>query len=244
MQPKKNPEADLEKKRSLFFLIGMSIAIIAAIFVLQWQKEVVLSNDGERVYRTAMTDDDPIPPTIRTMPAPPEKVVEPKKPELPDPDKLIIAQNTATIDLNNAFNLDPEPTDLVPVDLPGEAPVAPPVVNVYDVQKVARPMGCCEVSGKDESQECLNTWIKAYLSKNVEYPELPRRMGIEEKLYVEFVISHTGEVEGVKVVRGENEQFIEEASRVISSFPKFCPASHMGRKVKMKMVVPIHFKAL
>jgi len=65
---------------------------------------------------------------------------------------------------------------------------------------------------------------------------------VEEKLYLKFLISETGMVEEVSVIRGQDEDLKQEAIRVLKSMPKFSPASQMGNPVKVRVIVPVNFK--
>ena len=41
-----------------------------------------------------------------------------------------------------------------------------------------------------------------YISKAIKYPSQARRMGIEGRVYIQFVVSKTGELTDIKMLRG------------------------------------------
>ena len=42
-----------------------------------------------------------------------------------------------------------------------------------------------------------------HIKKNFKYPKIAKEMGIQEKIYVTFVIDKTGSITDVRVARGE-----------------------------------------
>lgn len=85
-----------------------------------------------------------------------------------------------------------------------------------------------------------------YISKKMKYPKDARQLGIEGKVYVDFVIDATGEIrkESVKIKQGVHPSCDEEAIRLIKESPKWKPAfsTELNKNVAIRMVVPIIFK--
>jgi len=81
-----------------------------------------------------------------------------------------------------------------------------------------------------------------WLQKNLRYPAAARRMGLEGKVFVKFVIEPTGVISGVEVVKGFNGECDKEAVRVISIMPKWKPGRQSGRAVRQSYQLPIAFK--
>ncbi|PWJ42690.1 TonB family protein [Sediminitomix flava] len=81
------------------------------------------------------------------------------------------------------------------------------------------------------------------ISKSISYPYAAKMMEIEGKVYVQFVVSKSGKLEDIKVVRGIGVGCDEEAIRAISnSTVKWKPATQRGRKVRQRIIIPINFK--
>ena len=83
-----------------------------------------------------------------------------------------------------------------------------------------------------------------YLSNNIKYPKREKQIGIEGKVYVEFVVGKKGEITDVKIKRGVSEALDAEAIRVIKSMPNWLPGKQNGRAVKVIYVMPISFKII
>lgn len=81
-----------------------------------------------------------------------------------------------------------------------------------------------------------------FVQKKLKYPAQARRMGIEGKVFVQFVVDKDGTLTEVKAVKGIGAGCDEEAVRVIEGAPKWKPGKQRGRSVKVRMILPITFK--
>ena len=80
-----------------------------------------------------------------------------------------------------------------------------------------------------------------FLQKNIVYPHQARRMGIEGRVFVEFVVGVDGGISQVKVLKGLGAGCDKEAMRVIQKSPKWIPGKQRGKSVRVRMVVPLKF---
>jgi TonB family protein len=81
-----------------------------------------------------------------------------------------------------------------------------------------------------------------YLAKNIKYPESALKDSVGGKVFVSLVINKKGAVNAVNVLRGPREDLNNEAVRVISKMPDWVPGEKSGKKVDVKIVIPINFK--
>jgi len=81
-----------------------------------------------------------------------------------------------------------------------------------------------------------------WLQKNLHYPVHARRMGLEGKVFVKFIIESTGEITNAEVVKGFNGECDQEALRLISSSPNWVPGMQSGRAIRQSYQLPIAFK--
>jgi protein TonB len=70
---------------------------------------------------------------------------------------------------------------------------------------------------------------------------MAKRMGIEGKVFVQFVVDKEGKLSKVKVIKGIGAGCEDEAVRVIQYSPKWQPGKQRGRVVKVRIVVPLTF---
>jgi len=85
--------------------------------------------------------------------------------------------------------------------------------------------------------KALMTWI----SKNVEYPKIAQKNGIEGRVYIDFVVTKDGDVKQVKLARSASPSLDAEAIRVISNMPKWKPGKQRGQNVNVQYTIPINF---
>lgn len=81
-----------------------------------------------------------------------------------------------------------------------------------------------------------------FIQKNMKYPTSARRMGIDGKVFVQFVVSKDGSISEVKAIRGISADCDKEAERVVSMMPKWKPGKQNGKAVNVRYVIPIQFK--
>ena len=81
-----------------------------------------------------------------------------------------------------------------------------------------------------------------FVGNNLKYPAQARRMGIEGKVFVHFIIDKDGSLSDIKVVRGIGAGCDEEVVRIVQKSPKWNPGKQRGRPVRVRMMLPITFK--
>ena len=127
--------------------------------------------------------------------------------------------------------------DVAAMDYKVEAPVRTQEVegkviySPYEVDKAPEFF-------KGDERHFLEKWVYVYLK----YPQEAVIMGVQGIVTVEFVVETDGSVTGVKVVRGVDDDLDREAVRVVSSSPKWRPATKNGEKVRVKYSLPIEFR--
>ena len=75
----------------------------------------------------------------------------------------------------------------------------------------------------------------------VRYPQEAIQLGIQGKVYVEFIIEKDGTVTHVEVIRGVHELLDTEALRVVYSLPKIKTSTCDGEPVRYKARLPLIF---
>ncbi len=222
MEAKKNPKVDLEKKSGLLMNIGFTVSLLCVILAFEWRTY----DDSGLVDLGQITDDFEdimeIPPTEQPPPPPP-KIQLPEIIEVPDEEE--IEEEIEVI-------LDVEVTEETVI----EDIVFEEVVEEEEVDEVFTI-----VEDQPEFPGGIAAFYK-FVGDNMDYPSQARRMGIEGRVYVQFVVDKDGTVTEVKAVKGIGAGCDEEAERVLRQSPKFKPGKQRGRSVKVRMVLPIIFK--
>lgn len=84
--------------------------------------------------------------------------------------------------------------------------------------------------------------MNKFLSKNIKYPASAKRMGVEGKVFVKFIVDKEGAISSIEVIKGINADLDKEAVRVIKLMPPWKPGKQNGRSVKSQFVLPVYFK--
>jgi protein TonB len=222
MEAKKNPKADLNKKTGLFLNIGLVVSLLLVIMAFEWK----FYEDGELMDLGQVSDEFEdvmeIPPTEQPPPPPP-KIQQPEIIEVPDEEEI---EEEIEVDLDVEITEETVVEDIV-FDEPVEEEVAEEIFTIVEDQP--QPKG-----GMAAFYE--------YIGKKLKYPAQARRMGIEGKVFVEFVVDKDGTITDVKAIKGIGAGCDEEAIRVIQASPKWNAGKQRGRPVKVRMILPITFK--
>lgn len=81
-----------------------------------------------------------------------------------------------------------------------------------------------------------------YLAEHIRYPAMAAENNIQGRVTVQFVVTKTGSIGEVKILRGKDPDLDKEAIRVVKSLPKFVPGKMNGHAVNVWYTVPISFK--
>ncbi len=84
--------------------------------------------------------------------------------------------------------------------------------------------------------------LKAYIDKNLKYPQDARDNGIEGVVNVAFTVNADGSIGGIKIVRMIDPDLEAEAIRLVKSMPAWEPATKNGSAVDSKAEIAIPFR--
>jgi protein TonB len=85
--------------------------------------------------------------------------------------------------------------------------------------------------------------LMSFINKNIRYPQAAQDNNIQGKVVVQFVVTKTGKVGEVKVVRGVDKDLDREAVRVCKMLPAFSPGRNAtGDPVAVWYTLPVQFK--
>jgi len=81
-----------------------------------------------------------------------------------------------------------------------------------------------------------------YISSHIVYPAVPLQNGVQGKVMIRFVVTKTGLVDNIEIIRSLDPACDKEAIRVIKTLPKFIPGKQNGKNVAVWYNLPITFK--
>lgn len=84
--------------------------------------------------------------------------------------------------------------------------------------------------------------LMEFLSKHIEYPTVAQNNGIQGKVILGFVVSKTGKVEDVQIIRSLDPSLDKEALRVVKQLGNWIPGEQKGEKVSVRYTLPVVFR--
>ncbi len=227
MEQKKNPKVDLNRKSGLFFNIGLILSLALVITAFEWK----FYDDLETIDLGSLEDEETeildIP--ITEMPPPPPPVLQqPEIIEVPEEEEI-----EEQIEMELDVEIEEETVPDVPVKIDAPPPPPPKEEKEDEIFLI--------VENQPEPQGGMEAFYK-YVGKNINYPKQARRMGVEGRVFVQFVVDKDGSLNDIKVIKGIGSGCDEEAIRVLKEAPNWKPGKQRGRPVKVRMSIPIFFK--
>ena len=214
MEPKKNPDISLEKKKGLFFQIGLVITLVIILGAFEWKSyDKVVYNLGQ--LNLDDLEEEIIPIT--------KQEVKPPPPPPPPPEIIEIVEDDVEIEDEIEIE-DTESDEDVEIEIEEE--------DDEEFFMVVENMP--EFPGGDLG-------LMKYIQKNVKYPAIAKEYNITGKVYVSFIVDKSGSVTNVKIVRGVDKNLDAEAMRVVKSLPKYKPGKQRGKSVRVMFTIPINF---
>ncbi len=222
MEIKKNPEVDLEKKRSLFLAAGYVVALALVLTAFEWKTyersaadlgQLVIDDLEEEIIPITEQNNPPPPPPPPPPPAPEIEIVE---------DDVEIEEEVEIMDVEATQETIIE--EVVPVE---EEPAEPDFFTIVEDMP--------SFPGGDAA-------LLKYIAENVEYPAIAKENGITGVVYVSYIVDKDGSVKDVKVVRGADPFLDKEAVRVVKTLKGYKPGKQRGKPVPVQFTIPIRFQ--
>ena len=233
MQPKKNEKVDLTKNSSLYFVIGLATILFISWQAIEW-KTYEKDLYGYEALNVDDEDDEEIPITeqLKTPPPPPP-------PPPPSPEVIEVVEDEEEVEetvIESTETNEDEIVEIVEVEEEFDD-VDVPFAVIEDVPIFP---GCERVS-KSERRNCFQEKMNKHIRKNFRYPEIAQEMGIQGRVYVNFIIAKDGQITNIRM-RGPDKNLEKEAQRIIAKLPNMIPGKQRGRPVRVPFSIPITFR--
>ena len=222
MEPKKLHKADLEKRKGMFFQIGLVIILAIVLIAFEWTS----SNSGTGTLGELgdMVIEEEIIPITRQ-----EEIKPP-----PPPPQVTEVLNIVEDDVELEDELEMEDTE-------ADENTEIEITDIDDDEETDEIFNFYVLEDKPVFPGGEAALLK-YIAKHTRYPEIAKENGITGRVFVQFVINKKGEVTNVELIRGVDPYLDAEALRVVKSLPNWAPGKQRGKPVKVSYQVPIKFK--
>lgn len=221
MEIKKNPDADIDRKKPALFMLG-GVAALAMILSLGEYTSAEVTYKSEKKKEIAKVDDEMIMEIPNSTPPPPPPPAPP--PVLLTNVEVTKDETMVNEDVVVVNNEDNDETVVVDIPVKKEEVVVDEIFDVVEEQP--------EYPGGTQE-------LYSFIGKNFKYPEMARAANVQGKVYVSFVVGKDGSIEDVKILRGLGSGLDEEAVRVVKMMPKWKAGKQRGKEVKVRYNLPI-----
>ena len=227
MEIKKNEKVDLEKKKGVFFQVGLVVVLGLCLVAFEW----TTGEKGENQFDTSGEDimeEEMIP--ITEM----EELQPELPPEIPKVTEIFeIVEDDVAIDNEILFEDDDMSFD--------------DEVQMYDF----------EVGEEEEEEEeeifvvveDMPTFrggdvnkFRDWVQQRVKYPQIAAENGIQGKVFIMFVVEPDGTVSNVSIMRGVDPALDSEAIKVVESSPKWVAGKQRGAPVRVRFSITVNFQ--
>ncbi len=225
MELKKNPKADLEKRRGLYLEIGLVVILAASLIAFNVKSYDKDESTGFERQAEQVEEEIIIQTDIQEPPPPPP-------PEAPEVTTIIeVVSDDKEIEKEVTFSS--EVTD----DTKNIAIVQ---VQIEEEEDETETQIFTVVENEPEFPGGMEALYK-YLAQNIKYPQLARENNITGKVYVTFVVEKDGSIANPKVLRDIGGGCGAEAIRVVKAMPKWNPGKQRGKAVRVQFNLPVNF---
>jgi len=226
MESKKTKKANLENKKSMFFQIGLIIALIVSLVALEWTSGQRRDSAFDGMTEEAI-EEEQIPVTEET---PPEEI---PPPEVTVTDLFEIVEDDVVIDNEVKFEDDETSEDKV-VEIYAPVLQAEEEATEDEIFVIVEDMP--KFRGGDINK--FREWVQ----KRVRYPEIAAENGIQGRVFITFVVEPNGNVTNVSVTRSVDPLLDDAAKEAVAASPKWEPGMQRGRPVRVRYSIPIIFQ--
>jgi len=235
MELKKNPKADLENKRGMFFSIGLAVVLFSVLVAFEWKTyDQVISSLGQ--LQMEDIEEEIIPITQQEKPPPP--------PPPPPPPQEILEIVEDDEEIEEEVEIQDAEADMETeiFEQPEEVIEEPEIFTVVEDMPVFP--GCEGAGSKQQIDQCTQNELHKFILKNTKFPPMAKDAGIQGTVYVSFVVDAKGKVGKINILRGVSggKSLDKAAIDAVGKLPNFKPGKQRGKPVQVQYNVPVKFR--
>ena len=211
MELKKSVKADLEWRKPIFFQIGLVVSLLTVFLLFEFAGT---TQKYETIrWGTGYLDEEIaiLSPVKSSSPTPQQQPTDIKTVE----NNVRTENFTVNAEISEDAKIDEEENTRQEI-----------LSDIY-----------AELHGGDEN------FIKLilFLQEHLKYPEYARKVNLEGKVLVGFVVEEDGSLANFEIVRSVAPILDNEVLRVFRLMPKWIPKNHNGRYVRARYQIPVTF---
>ena len=227
MEIKKNDSVNLEKRKGIFFQLGLVVVLALCLIAFEWTSGAKADNPFDTGSEETI-EEEMIP--ITEM----EELQPEAPPEIPKVTEIFeIVEDDVAIEKEILFEDDE-------ADFDDE-------IQMYEF----------EVTEEEEEEEeeifvvveDMPTFrggdvnkFREWVQSRIKYPQIAAENGIQGKVFIMFVVEPDGSVSNVTIMRGVDPALDNEAVRVVQNSPKWAPGKQRGAPVRVRFSITVNFQ--
>ncbi len=220
MEPKKNPNLDFSKDRTLLRVLGFAAVLMFCYVMFSFK---VFEKKTKKMSLTMMTDDAEMI----------DNTEQKKAPEPPKPVEIKLVEDTKVVEETIAST---ELDETEAISEKAEGPKGPaPAEEVVDNTIYENVQNKPSFKGGEDA-------FSRFSEDNLNYPEAERDFGIEEDIWVYFVIEKDGTLSDINT-DGKGNKALQEAAKdfIKKTKGRWTPGSQRGKPVRVKLKLRVSF---
>lgn len=232
MDIKKSDQANLDKRRSTGFLLGLVLAMALLFAAFEYTTRPQSYDEDD-----SMLDDLAEDLTMKSAPQDTRDMVS----AIAAPASKAITQNVKEVaHVDNSDKIAPITSKLVigsgqAVQKEAEVTEALPQVTADKDTAVLRT-----VEQIPEFPGGIVQFMK-WLTRNLRYPPQAQQQKIQGKVVVSFIVNKDGSISSPTVVKSVDPMLDNEAMRVVKMMPRWKPGLEKGKPCRTMFAIPINF---
>lgn len=229
MEIKKTPEADLERYRGTWLLVGFVVALSVLFVAFEWSGQEDATDEDAALPEWVFEEELDVPVIERPLPAPPPPVAPPVRQE-----------KVVTVD--DETELEEEEPEASGGEEAGMSSALPPLAEPMPAGRNDSAAVYVEVDELPEFPIDGQAGLMRYLTQHIRYPQAAWSRGIQGMVLCQFVVEADGRISGVQVLQGVHRWLDEEAVRVLKGMPRWRPGKLKGQPVRVRYTLPVAFR--
>ncbi|MBR1463561.1 MAG: energy transducer TonB [Prevotella sp.] len=238
MEEKKSYAADLERKRSTRFLLGLVVALVLFIVAMEFKYSAIGFKTDDMLLEELAQEMEMMPAMEQKdmIVMPPEEKTEPKVIEKVNPvDESLVKQMPDRMVENQPLLTEGDAeNNVVDDETPNVAPVA--------IDEDDNPLHFRVVERLPEFPGGTVALMK-WLSQQLKYPPVAQRQKIQGTVVVSFIVNKDGTTSDAHIMHSSARPMLDaEALRVVRMMPKWTPGEDHGKPCRTLFAIPIEFR--
>lgn len=233
MEEKKKESANLENKKVLFFIVGLSMILSASYAAISLKSYMDEAYDFEMIIEDDLEE---LPPITTPPPPPPPPPKEAKPPVQPDIEVVEDEVETDEPEFNDDDLAEIEVEDEPIGDEPEEVIEDIPLTFVSNMPYLPE---CSSLTSNMQRDQCTKRAIANFIRENFDTPDIAREMEYSDMIFVKFVVGKNGKVREAEILKGKYDILNAEALKTVRKIPNLIPGSNMDRPVSVIYNIPI-----